>query len=60
MSYVIILAMFYYAGNIKQEVKHDKFTDIDGSDNFYGMCITSKGVLWAAARCKGLLQFTIK
>ena len=41
--------MFYYAGNIKQEVKHDKFTDIDGADDIMDMCITSKGS--AVGRC---------
>ena len=54
------LYWLYYTGNLKQEVKHDKFTDIDGRDDIGGMCITSQGVLWAAARSKGLLQFTIK
>ena len=57
--YHMYIYWLYDTGTIKQEVKHDKFTNIGGGDDFYGMCTTS-GVLWAAARSKGLLQFTIK
>ena len=45
-----------YTGKVKQEVSRDNFTDIDFIS---GMCITSEGVLWAAAIKKGLLQILL-
>ena len=46
----------YNTGKVKQEVSHDNITD---KDLISGMCITSEGVLWAAARTKGLLQILL-
>ena len=53
--YDINMLKLYNTGKVKQEVSHDNFTDID---YITGMCITSGGILWAAAS-KGLLQILL-
>ena len=45
---------WYYTGKVKREVSHHSFTDI--LVEVPDMCITSEGVLWAAATSTGLLQ----
>ena len=54
--YDINMLKLYNTGKVKQEVSHGNFTDID---SITGMCITSGGVLWAAALDKGLLQILL-
>ena len=55
--YDINMLKLYNTGKVKQEVSHDNITDID---IISGMCITSEGVLWAAAaKTKGLLQILL-
>ena len=49
------MVTLYYAGKLKQEVKHNKLTNFP---SLSGMCTTG-GVLWAAAMTKGMLKILI-
>ena len=54
--YDIKMLKLHYTGKVKQEFRHGNFT---GIEIITGMCITSGGVLWAAAASKGLLHIPL-